>query len=136
MAIMNTLKAGSRNPPVPRGGLLDRPNDRASKDMILKLLKVAGETCLMYQDDMLRKVPCKLVQCDEERAGNAVQSRQVRRGQEAIGLRAARCGASFDGLRRAAKPEHPHGKPPLDAVSDFKTAHYALADSAAVRQRQ
>jgi hypothetical protein len=70
IAIMNTLKK-EQQAQILRclvEGCSIRSTGRmtgASKDTILKLLKVAGETCLMYQDDMLRKVPCKLVQCDE-----------------------------------------------------------------------
>lgn len=36
-----------------------------SKNTILKLLPLAGQACLDYQDKMLVNLPCKRVQCDE-----------------------------------------------------------------------
>ena len=36
-----------------------------SINTILKLLPVAGQACLEYQDKMLHDLPCKRVQCDE-----------------------------------------------------------------------
>ncbi|MGB7991814.1 MAG: IS1 family transposase [Candidatus Methylophosphatis roskildensis] len=37
----------------------------ASKNTVLKLLAEVGEACSMYQDRVLRSLPCKKIQCDE-----------------------------------------------------------------------
>lgn len=36
-----------------------------AKDTVLKLLKQVGEVCLDYQDQVLRDLPCKRIECDE-----------------------------------------------------------------------
>jgi IS1 family transposase len=36
-----------------------------AKDTILKLLGMVGETCLQFQDNVLRNLPCKRIECDE-----------------------------------------------------------------------
>lgn len=37
----------------------------ASKNTVLKLLADAGEACATYQDDKMRNLTCKRVECDE-----------------------------------------------------------------------
>jgi IS1 family transposase len=37
----------------------------AAKDTVLKLLARIGQACLEYQDQALRNLPCKRIQCDE-----------------------------------------------------------------------
>ncbi|HXA19546.1 MAG TPA: IS1 family transposase [Thermoanaerobaculia bacterium] len=36
-----------------------------AKNTIVRLLKDAGETCAAYQDQVIRNVPCRRIQCDE-----------------------------------------------------------------------
>ncbi|MBI2827137.1 MAG: IS1 family transposase [Planctomycetia bacterium] len=36
-----------------------------AKNTIQKLTRALGEACLAYQDNLLRKLPCKRIQCDE-----------------------------------------------------------------------
>src|SRR4051812_14496309 len=36
-----------------------------AKDTVLKLLKQEGEACIDYQDNVLRGLPCKRIECDE-----------------------------------------------------------------------
>ena len=36
-----------------------------AKDTVLKLLAKVGEACLEYQDQVLRNLPCKRIECDE-----------------------------------------------------------------------
>ena len=38
---------------------------KVAKDTILKLLGMVGEACLEYQDNVLRNLPCKRIECDE-----------------------------------------------------------------------
>ncbi|MFL5335755.1 MAG: hypothetical protein ACJ8H8_21885 [Geminicoccaceae bacterium] len=60
----------------------------ASKNTIVKFLREAGEACLRYQDDNLRKLTCKRIQVDEIRVFVGMKQKNVpaaRKGEFGVG---------------------------------------------------
>jgi IS1 family transposase len=56
-----------------------------SRTTVLSLLAEVGEMCRVYQDHVLRNLPCKRIQCDEVWSFCGAKDKQVKAGARGVG---------------------------------------------------
>jgi IS1 family transposase len=56
-----------------------------SRTTVLSLLAEVGEMCRVYQDHVLRNLPCKRIQCDEIWSFCGAKDKQVKAGAKGVG---------------------------------------------------